>query len=159
MSKHGAHDSSGQTPAAETIYKMAEVSRVLKSATSTLEEVMHRAAGTNELTLMHGLVLVHLSRGTSCKQVDLKSATGIAPAYLTKLIDELVIRGLVHRNRSSWDRRQIILALTMSGRDTASHLLTSLNALTSETQRHAIEELGLSLEHFREWFDGKGTAE
>jgi DNA-binding MarR family transcriptional regulator len=77
---------------------------------------------------------------------------------LTKLIDELVNRGLVHRIRSSWDRRQIILALTMSGRDAASHLLASLNALTSETQLHAIEDLGLSLEHFSEWFDGKGGA-
>lgn len=142
----------------ESIYKLAEVSRVLKSATATLEKLMHQVSGNHDLTLMHCLVLVHLSRAATCKQTDLKLATGIGSTHLTKLIDELVHRDLVCRNRSSWDRRQHILALTLQGRDTAAHLLASLSEFTGRTQLDAIEQLGASLEHFvsatlsEEWF-------
>lgn len=132
----------------EAFYKMAEVSRVLKSATSTIEKFAHLASGTSEFTLMHCLVMVHLSRAPTCKQTDLKSATGISPAHLTKLVDELTLRGLVSRHRSSADRRQIILALTAPGRETALHLLASLHELADKTQREAIEKLGASLERF-----------
>ncbi|GLQ91068.1 hypothetical protein GCM10007901_00180 [Dyella acidisoli] len=147
----------------DALYKMAEVSRVLRSATSTIEKFVHLASGTNDLTLMHCLVLVHLSRKASCKQLDLKSATGIAPTHLTKLVDELTHRGFVRRHRSSWDRRQIILALTAPGRETALRLLTSLHELTHKTQLNAIEELGSSLKRFvsttanDEWLD-RGSA-
>jgi DNA-binding MarR family transcriptional regulator len=157
MSRHPAHDPSGQPAAmhdaamlatAGTIYRMAEISRVLRSVTSALEKLMHAASGSNDLTLMHCLVLVHLSRSATCKQVELKSATGIAPAHLTRLVDELVHQGLVGRHRSSWDRRQLNLALTAQGRETALHLLASLKELTDQTQLDAIEHLGSSLEHF-----------
>ncbi|GGA41976.1 MarR family winged helix-turn-helix transcriptional regulator [Dyella nitratireducens] len=132
----------------DALYKMAEVSRILKSATSTIEKLAHLASGTNDLTLMHCLVLVHLSRTVSCKQLDLKYATRIASPYLTKLIDELTIRGFVRRHRSSGDRRQIILVLTAPGRETALRLLASLHELTHQTQRDAIEQLGFSLKRF-----------
>ena len=147
----------------DALYKMAEVSRILKSATSTIEKFAHLASGTNDLTLMHCLVLVHLSRKASCKQLDLKSATGIAPTYLTKVVDELTHRGFVRRHRSSWDRRQIILALTAPGRETALRLLASLHELTNKTQLNAIEQLGSSLKRFvstaanGEWLDREST--
>lgn len=133
---------------ADALYKMAEVSRVLKSATSTMEKLAHLASGTNELTLMHCLVLVHLSRSATCKQSDLKCATGIAPTQLTKLLDELTHRDFVSRRRSSWDRRQVILALTERGRETALHLLASLHGFTDKTRLEAIDSLGSSLERF-----------
>jgi DNA-binding MarR family transcriptional regulator len=147
---------------ADALYKMAEVSRVLRSATSAIEKLGHLASGTNDLTLMHCLVLVHLSRTATCKQTDLKVATGIAPNHLTKLLDELTYRDLVHRNRSSSDRRQIILALTTRGRETALRLLAALHDFTNKTQLNAIEQLGSSLERFvsttenDSWFDPKG---
>lgn len=144
------HEASGTATQAEAdaLYKMAEVSRVLRSATSTIEKLAHLVSGTTDLTLMHCLVLVHLTRSASCKQLELKSATGIAPAHLTKLLDELTHRGFVRRTRSSWDRRQIILALTLPGRETALRLLASLHEHTDKTQLNEIERLNSSLEHF-----------
>lgn len=144
---------------ADTLHKMAEVSRVLKSTTSTIEKLVHLASGTNNLTLMHCLALVYLSRTATCKQVELRSATGIAPNNLTRLLDELTTRGLVFRNRSSWDRRQVVLALTVPGRETALRLLTTLRRLINKTRLNEIERLGSSLEHFvsttvhDQWFD------
>jgi DNA-binding MarR family transcriptional regulator len=160
MSKHLANGADEGTPdnendngaatrtEADALYKMAEVSRVLRSATHTIEKLGQRASGSNELTLMHCLVLVHLSSASTCQQTKLKSATGIAPTHLTKLLEDLVNRGLVSRNRSSWDRRQVILALTASGRETALRLLSALHDFTQESQLGAIEQLGSSLEQF-----------
>jgi DNA-binding MarR family transcriptional regulator len=133
---------------ADALYRMAQVSRVLRSATSSMEKLAHLASGSDELTLLHCLVLVHLSRSASCKQTELKCATGIAATQLTKLVDELAHRSFVSRHRSSWDRRQVILALTEAGREAALHLLASLHDFTDKTRIDAIESLASSLERF-----------
>ncbi|WP_233843678.1 MarR family transcriptional regulator [Dyella sp. 2HG41-7] len=132
----------------DALYTMAEVSRILKYATSAIEKLAQVASGTSDLTLMHCLVLVHLSRTPSCKQVDLKSVTGITPAHLTKLVDELVNRGFVRRHRSSGDRRQVILALTTAGRETVLRVVASLRSHSNDVPLGAIEELGSSLAHW-----------
>jgi DNA-binding MarR family transcriptional regulator len=175
MNKQATHNTSRQeTPATlashqftsvnpqtatETIYKVAEVARTLKLATHVMEKVVHIASGTNEhLTLLHWLVLVRLTSTPTCKQMELKSDTKIAAAYLTRLLDDLTREGLVRRHRSSSDRRQILLALTEHGRSSALELLAALNNVTQPSQLNAIEHLRASLEQFvslsagEEWF-------
>ena len=150
MSKHLPHHLNEQPPqdtlaphdsgaipapaAAGALYKLAETGRVLKNATAAIEKQAQEATGRNDLTLMHCLVLVHLLRSPTCRQVELKSATGITPANLTKLVDELHHENLVARIRSYSDRRQMILMLTEQGRETASRLLAALNDV-SDTPR------------------------
>jgi DNA-binding MarR family transcriptional regulator len=165
MNKHATHHSrqqkalaavaphpitgAGVQTSAETIYKVAEVARTLKYATHAIEKMVHLAAGTNEqLTLLHWLVLARLSSKPTCKQLELKSDTRIAAAYLTRLLDDLVAEGLVRRHRSSSDRRQILLALTERGSNATLELLASLNDVTQPSQLNAIEHLGASLEQF-----------
>ena len=159
MNKHLVNDGGNGTPNAKSIglevigmadvdalYKMAQVSRVLKSVTSAIEKLLHVVSGAGDLTLMHYLVLIHLSRAATCQQADLKAATGAAAPHLTKLLDELVQRDLVCRNRSSWDRRQVIVALTAPGRDTAQRLLAALHGVMDKAQIDVIQQLGSSLE-------------
>lgn len=147
----------GAQAAAETIYKVAEVTRTLKRATHVMETWVHSASGTNEqLTMSHWLVLVRLSSAPTCKQTELKCDTKIAPSHLTRLIDDLARQGLVRRHRSSSDRRQILLALTEQGRAAALGLLASLNDVTRPTQLNAIEHLGTSLEQFVSLAAGEG---
>jgi DNA-binding MarR family transcriptional regulator len=147
---------SAQT-ATETIYKVAEVARTLKCATHAMERVVHVVSGTNEhLTLLHWLVLARLSSTPTCKQMELKSDTKIAAAYLTRLLDDLVREGLVRRHRSSSDRRQILLTLTERGRTATMELLTTLNDIARPSQLNAIEHLGASLEHFVSLAAGEG---
>lgn len=162
MNKHAMHAThpltsvSAQT-ATETIYKVAEVARTLKCATHVMEKLVHIDSGANEhLTLLHWLVLVRLSSAPTCKQMELKSDTKIAAAYLTRLLDDLTRDGLVRRHRSSSDRRQIILALTERGRSAAVELLASLNDVTQPSQLNAIEHLGASLEQFVSLAIGEG---
>ncbi|GFZ97253.1 MarR family winged helix-turn-helix transcriptional regulator [Dyella caseinilytica] len=164
MRQHLSHPSSKQQPhstrtpragtrpalqaAKTTIRNVAEVSRSLKNAAAAIERLVHLAAGTTDLTIAHYLILVHLSQTTTCKQVDLKYDTGIAPAYMTRLLDELTERGLVRRHRSSSDRRQVLLALTTMGRDLATRFLTSLGEFFDQARLDAINSIGSSCEQF-----------
>ena len=136
------------TDAGKDILTMAKLGRELRNATSALEKIVQAASGTGELTLLHWAVLAHLACESSSKQVDVKSATGIAPAYLTRVLDELTDRRLVRRHRSPSDRRQIVLALTQAGRESARQLLTSLGERIDQPQLDAMTGLGLSLEQF-----------
>jgi DNA-binding MarR family transcriptional regulator len=113
--------------AAETMHKVATVSRTLKHVSSAIETVVQTAAGDSDLTLAHWLILVHLSRARTCKQGDLHSDTGITPGYLTRLLDELEAKGMVYRYRSTEDRRQILLSLSDRGRDAALSLLAAID--------------------------------
>jgi DNA-binding MarR family transcriptional regulator len=130
------------------ILAMTKLSRELKNATSALEKVAHEASGTNDLTLLHWAVLANLACKSSCKQVDLKSTTGIAAAYLTRLVDELAHRGLVRRHRSSGDRRQMVLALTEAGKEAKRRLLMGLGEHINDGQLEAMMALSASLEQF-----------
>jgi DNA-binding MarR family transcriptional regulator len=173
MSKHATHNSPrqkahtmsvlqhsesiGAKTASEAIFKVADVARTLKCATHVMERVVHLATGANEhLTLLHWLVLVRLSSTPTCKQMDLKSDTKIAAAYLTRLLDDLTRKGLVRRHRSSTDRRQILLALTGEGRAATLELLAALNVVMQPSQLATIEQLRLSLEQFVSLAAGEG---
>ncbi|GLQ50631.1 MarR family winged helix-turn-helix transcriptional regulator [Dyella flava] len=134
--------------ACKGILTMARLGRELRNATNALEKTVHAASGTDDLTLLHWAVLAHLACESSSKQLDVKSTTGIAPAHLTRLLDELTDRRLVRRHRSPSDRRQIVLALTQAGRESARRLLTSLGERIDQTQLDAMNCLGLSLEQF-----------
>jgi DNA-binding MarR family transcriptional regulator len=131
--------------AAGMIHEVADVSRMLKNVTAELERLIHQASGTDELTMSHWLVLLHMFNRSTCKQVDLRSSTGIAPAYLSRLLDELVGKSLLRRHRSLTDRRQILLAPTASGKDMTRVLLTSIGDLITCARRGAIARLGSSL--------------
>ena len=134
--------------AMEAIHEIAEIGRLLRNTTALLESMIHLAAGTGELTSSHLLVLVHLLPKSNCKQVDLKSATHIGPAYLSRLLDELVHQGLLRRHRSLSDRRQILLTLTERGKEATRHLLVSMSELMTNKKHAAIVDLGSSLNHF-----------
>ena len=112
--------------AAETMHKIAAVSRRLKSTGSAIEKIVQTASGGGDLTLAHWLILVHLSRARTCRQGELHAETAIAAGYLTRLLDELEGKSMICRRRSTEDRRQILLSLTDRGRDAAVALLAAI---------------------------------
>jgi len=131
--------------ATETMHKVAEVSRSLKSVVSVIETLVQTTSGGGDLTLTHCLILVNLSRSHTCKQSDLHSATGITPGYLTRLMDTLVAKSMVHRRRSTRDRRQILLGLTDHGKDVTLSLLA---AIGQHRLLGALDNLKSSLDRF-----------
>ena len=104
---------------------LGRLNRALRNVQIEMERIAQRAAGSDDLTLMHRYILVHLLEKSTCKQVDLRSHLGITPPHLTKLLDDLVGRRFVRRDKCPQDRRQFILTLTRAGRDTCMSLLGS----------------------------------
>jgi DNA-binding MarR family transcriptional regulator len=131
--------------AAATLHAAAAVSRGLKGAGSAIEKMVQAAAGSNDLTLAHWLILVQLSRAETCRQGELHAETGVNAGYLTRLLDELEARRLLGRRRSSEDRRQILLSLTDAGRRAARSMLASID---HHRLLEALEELKSSLDNF-----------
>ena len=63
--------------------------------------------------------LMYLRRKPGASLTDVAEHLGITPPSTSKLIDDLVERGLVDRQASSIDRRKISLDLTAGGREMA----------------------------------------
>jgi DNA-binding MarR family transcriptional regulator len=132
--------------ATETMLKLAAISRRLRSAGLVIEKIVHDSAdGGGNLTLAHCLILVRLLRDCSCRQSDVHAETGITAGYLTRLLDKLEAQGLVRRQRSISDRRQILLSLTDRGTDAALSLLAAMDA---EHLLSPLDKLQSSLDRF-----------
>jgi DNA-binding MarR family transcriptional regulator len=115
--------------AVDAVYMLGRLNRALRNVQMEIERIAQRAAGSDDLTLMHWYVLVHLLEESICKQVDLRAHLGIAPPHLTKLLDDLVALRFVRRDKCPQDRRQFILTLTLAGRDTCMRFLGSFNGV------------------------------
>lgn len=120
--------------AVDAMHMMGRLNRAIRNVQSKMEEIVRLAAGSDDFTLMHWYVLVHLLQDTTCSQVELKSHTDIAPPHMTKLLDDLVARALVRRDPCPRDRRQLILTLTQAGRDACLNLLGSLDEVAPRQQ-------------------------
>lgn len=119
---------------------MERLNRAIKTVHSSMEKIMRQAAGSDDLTLMHWCVLVRLLEDATCEQAHLRSHTGITAPHLTKLLDDLVARDLVRRDRCPRDRRKFLLALTQAGRTAGLSLLTSLNGFAKGSKLVAMGE-------------------
>lgn len=111
--------------AMDDVHMLGRLSRFLRQIQADMESIVRQAAGSDDLSLTHWHVLVHLLKEPTCRQVDLRSRMGITPPHLTKVVDELVARRLVCRDKCPQDRRQFILTLTRAGRDSCMSLLAS----------------------------------
>ncbi len=73
-------------------------------------------ATTTGLTPSQLGVLQEVGRHSALPPTSIASATGISPANVTAIVDRLLAKGLVMRQRGHVDRRQILVSLTDEGR-------------------------------------------
>jgi DNA-binding MarR family transcriptional regulator len=92
-------------------------------------------------------VLVYLNRHEGASLSDIAEHMGSTLPSMSKMVDNLVSRGLVSRSMDPADRRRVILAPTALGRTTrqAAHKATESRlaerlALLSASERHNIIE-------------------
>jgi DNA-binding MarR family transcriptional regulator len=118
-------------------------------------QVVHavREQGLGGLSLSQLSVLKHVQRGSTSAR-DLSFGLEVSPAAVTKLVDQLVRRGLVTRIRSRTDRRSAVLSITAAGTgalEESARMRTQLiRALTKPLPRSDIEVLVKTLRHFVE---------
>lgn len=70
--------------------------------------------------------LYMLSQHGSSPMSTLGRATGLEKGSMTSVIDNLVERDLVTRNRSETDRRKVLVELTATGREVAESLIRQM---------------------------------
>jgi len=74
------------------------------------------------ITPAHAGILRFIARTPSVNQQRLAKFLGVLPSRMVLLIDELADKGLVHRKRSTKDRRHSELVLTKKGERTLAKL-------------------------------------
>lgn len=94
------------------------IMRALKIAESAVQ-VAHR-----ELAFVPADIqtLRYVSSHERCKLSDLAAHLGVVPTTASSIVDRLVDRGFVHRERPETNRRAIALILTPEGKDVYTRL-------------------------------------
>ena len=101
----------------------SSVGYLLKRAHSLLIDHLESAVAGSDITMTQWVVLMHLRDGLAINASDLCSQLRHDSGALTRVIDQLESRGLVQRERSREDRREVQLRLTDAGLDTVALLV------------------------------------
>src|ERR1700680_128988 len=99
----------------ETYKARGSVGYLIKRAHSLLIDHLATAVAGSDLTFTQWVVLMYLRDGLAINATDLCSQLRHDSGALTRVIDQLESRGLVHRERSREDRREVQLRLTDTG--------------------------------------------
>lgn len=73
-------------------------------------------------------------------QIALARSTATDPGHLVRLLDDLKKKGLVQRERSDEDRRQMVVSLTPKGRGALGPINRSLRKLARVTEQDLTTE-------------------
>jgi DNA-binding MarR family transcriptional regulator len=91
-----------------------EVLDVVPSAMRLIRKEMHRHRGA-DLTIPQFRSLVFLQRNPGVALIQVAEHLGLTPPTVSKMINGLVMRGLIERPDSTIDRRRVELRLTTRG--------------------------------------------
>jgi DNA-binding MarR family transcriptional regulator len=94
------------------------VDAVMTASRALLAVVARSVAAVDEdVTLPQYRALVVLAQRGPRRPVDLAGALAVTPSTSTRMCDRLVAKGLVGRERTSEDRREVLVALSVHGRE------------------------------------------
>jgi DNA-binding MarR family transcriptional regulator len=83
----------------------------------------------HDLSIAMWRVLVALSANGEQRQVDIAAMTSIDVSTLSRLVTRLVRRGLVTRKRSKSNSREVVVQLSLKGRELVEALIPVARAL------------------------------
>jgi DNA-binding MarR family transcriptional regulator len=146
---------------AETYSARSSIGYLVKRAHALLIDQLESAMAGSGLTATQWVVLMHLRDGLAINASDLCVQMRYDSGALTRMIDQLEARGLVHRERSREDRRAVQLRLTDAGRDIVAGLIPSVvqkfNFSLREFSRAEVTEFTRLLTKLITTLDGTGT--
>lgn len=112
------------------------IDAVLGASRALVAVAARSLAGVAEdVTLAQYRVLVELAARGPQRLAELASVLGVDPSAATRMSDRLARKQLVHRRRTSEDRRAVRISLARAGRE-----------LVQEVSRRRRAEIGLILE-------------
>jgi len=146
---------------AETYSARGSIGYLVKRAHALLIDQLEAAVEGSGLTATQWVVLMHLRDGLAINASDLCVQMRYDSGALTRMIDQLEARGLVHRERSREDRRAVQLRLTDAGRDTVAGLIPSVvqkfNFALREFSRAEVTEFTRLLTKLITTLEGTGS--
>jgi DNA-binding MarR family transcriptional regulator len=89
---------------------------LVKHSGVLMTQVAGRRFESLPITFMQWLVLMHVGRQAHMSASELSAHLGYDMGALTRVVDGLVRRGLIRRERSRRDRRAVEIAVTAAGR-------------------------------------------
>lgn len=95
-----------------------------------VQEHLHQAGAG--ITVDQWLILQELNRQDGQSQLDIAKATYKDPPTMTRILDILVEKGLVHREHDPADRRRFSILLTPAGRQKIEEVLPLVRAARRE---------------------------
>ncbi|HEY3729674.1 MAG TPA: MarR family winged helix-turn-helix transcriptional regulator [Steroidobacteraceae bacterium] len=129
----------------EVYQASTSIGYLLKRAHSLVIDHLETVVADSELTFTQWVVLMHLRDGLAVNATTLCSQLRHDSGALTRVLDQLEGRGLVSRERSREDRREVQLRLTDAGLTTVSSTIPAvveqLNYALREFSRAEASEL------------------
>ncbi len=107
----------------ETYTAQSSVGYLMKRAHSLMLDVMEPVLMERGVTFIQYLILAWLRDGIVVNPGELCAKYRHNSGAMTRVIDQLVERGLLERVRRDRDRRKVELQLTPAGRDTVEELV------------------------------------
>jgi DNA-binding MarR family transcriptional regulator len=104
-------------------YPIADgVGYLMKRIAATMARLIERRMADHGLTAAQWAPLWMIEAGKSDTAQGLTCAMGIDGGAMTRMLDRLVAKGLVERERSTDDRRVVRLRITEAGREVVRHV-------------------------------------
>jgi DNA-binding MarR family transcriptional regulator len=142
---------------AETYRAKSSMGYLVKRASALAIESIEPALAEQGFTFTQWVVLMHLRDGLAPTARDLCSQLRHDSGAVTRVLDQLEARGLVRRERSVDDRREVKLSLTEAGFRMVDSLIPlvvdKLNFLLRDFSAAEVSELTRMLTKFIGAFD------
>ncbi|MFI4865753.1 MAG: MarR family winged helix-turn-helix transcriptional regulator [Steroidobacterales bacterium] len=146
---------------AEGYQARSGIGYLLKRAHVLMLGQLEAVVAGSDITATQWVVLMHLREGLAINATDLCSQLRHDSGALTRVIDQLEARGLLQRERSREDRREVQLRLTPAGTETLALLLPAvidkLNFALREFSRAEAAELTRLLTKLITTLDASGA--
>ena len=108
----------------------------LEKLRKTTRDAVEEALSAKDVTLREYWVLTCLASAPTTQQAELTEALGIDPSDIVRILDKLVRKGLVTRQRAPEDRRRQVVTLKKTGRKLHKKLANKV----TEAEKTALDD-------------------
>jgi len=111
-----------------------EVVDAVLTASRTLVALSEQSLGAvaEDTTIAQYRALVVLASRGPQRMVDLAAALGVTPSTAGRMCDRLLRKSLIRRHRARADRREVLVSITVSGREIVDNATARRRALLAE---------------------------
>ena len=113
-------------------YYETEIAKMAGAIHRELSHKLDSICSGGRLTISHMVILELLAERESSNMSELSKTLNFTMPAATAIIDKMIELGLVKRDRSTEDRRIVVVSLTAKGKDSAKKLTKSRHDMVRE---------------------------